>query len=103
MFYNAFVSAGFKKSFMTEIENQYCNCEICAPWYDVDTEIGTIRIGWRKRVINIDWSRVVNSDGILSLFKKEDTTKDKNMIHAWGIEKATEYLGVIRKYMEEQQ
>jgi hypothetical protein len=107
IFYDVFKEAGFAKAFLTELKNEYCNCDICAPWYNVETEFGTIKIGWRKSVISIDWSGLLwldllfNSDDIFSLFKGEDVTKYDNIIHACGSKKAVEYLGLIRLYAME--
>ncbi|MFA6437153.1 MAG: hypothetical protein WC242_03245 [Candidatus Paceibacterota bacterium] len=76
----------------------------------METEFGTIKIGWRKRVININWSDVAKkleergyenaSQKILALFESEDVTKDGSNIHAWGYEKAKGYLRQIRKYLK---
>ena len=91
-FQEIFAAAGFNKTEFTPIPNQYCPCEHCAPWFDVKTELGVIRIGWRKRVINIE----CNWNDLKQLFPNEDVTKEKNYIHAWGKEKAIEYLTKIK-------
>lgn len=79
--------------FVKEIPNGYCSRACCEhkKWLSVATKIGMVKIGWRKRVINIDWSetdvrRVISSD---------DVTKDNTMIHAWGTAKAKEYLAEL--------
>lgn len=103
-FKDIFEKAGFKDIRMASLPNEYCPCDHCAPWFNVNTEFGTIKIGWRKRVINIDWSLLEQTlkecgklpkKNILSLFKKEDVTKEETLIHAWGWEKAEEYLTKI--------
>lgn len=101
-FANMFVRAGFVNFTLKEVANQYCGCEQCAPWFEASTPIGTILIGWRKRVINIDWGgcfpdRLITGynkrhDSFLHLFDDEDVTKGAYHIHAWGTEKAIEYL-----------
>ena len=98
-FSEVFEKAGFKNIKMLPIPNGYCPCDSCAPWFEVTTDIakGNIAIGWRKRVINIDWSNLWYVADIPPLFKDEDVTKDENSIHAWGIEKAIEYLTKIRE------
>jgi len=66
------------------------------PWFVVQlAEYGKTKgelvIGWRKRVINIDWSRASLPDGT-TLFADEDVTKGPTMIHAWGKKPAIRYL-----------
>jgi len=58
------------------------------PWWVVDTADGKITIGWRKRVIAIDWS-FTNRRGEIT---KDDVTKSNSMVHAWATAKAVEYL-----------
>ena len=89
-----FEKAGFREVKMTEIPNQYYSCETCAPWFDVETKFGTIRIGWRKRVIAISWG-MSSMGNLLYLFKDEDVTKKETEIHAWGWDKAEDYLSRI--------
>jgi hypothetical protein len=97
-FRKIFENAGFQTVEMEGIPNKYCPCERCAPWFNVRTEFGTIVIGWRKRVINIDWTGVKPKRGkLISLFKDEDVTKGDGGIHAWGWEKAQDYLTRIRE------
>lgn len=77
-----------------KVPNEYCRCEICAPWFVVETSLTPVTygltIGWRKRVINI---RLVHPHiNFVELFPKEDVTKDRDCIHAWGYAKAEEYL-----------
>ncbi|NUP13827.1 MAG: hypothetical protein HOW73_47940 [Polyangiaceae bacterium] len=77
---------------------------LCTPW-------GDVKIGWRKRVINIDWTDMVERAGAgleyedrarvrsvfdgNELFKDDQTTKDATHVHAWGNAKAVEYLRAI--------
>lgn len=64
------------------------------PWFLVHTPYGPIKIGWRKRVISIHWDKaegLADKDGN-KLFADEGTTKGEQMIHAWGKDKAIEYL-----------
>ena len=97
-FKRIFKKAGFKDIKLLSTPNQYCSCDNCASWYNVHTPYGKILIGWRKRVIDIDWS----SWGVdfNYLFKKEDVTKSKSNIHAWGEKKAIEYLSIILKEID---
>jgi hypothetical protein len=65
-----------------------------APWFMVETDLGPVKIGYRRRVISIEWPHaegLKDVDGE-ELFKDEGVTKDHSLIHAWGKEKAVEYL-----------
>ena len=89
-FEEIFAGADMKPVTLNEIPNGYCPCEVCAPWFVATFPFGDIKIGWRKRVINIDWSST--GKDLEHLFKEEDVTKDPHYIHAWGAQKASEYL-----------
>lgn len=65
------------------------------PWLKVATYKGTIIIGWRRRVISIDWSNSNIKEAANDLFPAEDVTKDNRLIHAWGYDKAKEYLAKL--------
>ena len=89
---------GERRIFVTEIPNEYCNCYHCkltSPWFLVVTGKGAIKIGWRKRVINIDWSASEVTKKADELFPDENVTKDFKSIHAWGYDKAKEYIDKI--------
>lgn len=85
--------------FSKEIPNEYYGenspYSFNFPWFLVTTSVGPIKIGWRKRVISIDWSQTIVPKTAEELFKEEDTTKDGKLIHAWTYAKAKEYLKVI--------
>jgi hypothetical protein len=83
--------------FVEEIQNGYCNRWCCRhlPWFVVTTRIGRITIGWRKRVISIDWKGSLVTQTAGELFPGEDVTKAGQSIHAWGYEKAKQYLDSI--------
>lgn len=51
------------------------------------TPLGNITIGWRKRVISIDWS-----DTKIEMLISDDVTKEKFMCHAWSYAKAVDYM-----------
>ena len=84
---------GNEPIYVKPIPNGYCSRACCEhlPWFLVTTKIGVIKIGWRKRVINIDWSETE----VRKIISDDDVTKDETMIHAWAYEKAAEYLGVL--------
>jgi hypothetical protein len=84
--------------FVEEISNGYCNGPCCSrkPWFIITTPTkGRIKIGWRKSVISIDWSDSVINETADEIFPAEDTTKDGRLIHAWGYEKAAEYIRLL--------
>ncbi len=47
-----------------------------------------VQIGWRKRVINIDWT----DTPIRKVLTEDDVTKSESMVHAYSTMKALEYL-----------
>ena len=65
------------------------------PWFKVTTVYGIFIIGWRKRVIQIDWSGVPGSKEAKDLFATEEVTKSDRYIHAWDYAKAAEYIHTI--------
>lgn len=80
------------------LPNGYCNRDCCShiPWFLFHTIDGDIIMGWRKRVISIEWQENYKSFDMNKLFGTEDVTKwengGKRGIHAWGNDKAYEYL-----------
>jgi hypothetical protein len=75
---------------MEEIPNEYSTqpWAVNTPWYLVTTSKGRIKVGWRKRVIQIDWSDApIDKDGE-KLFIAEDVTKGTSFIHAWDYDRA---------------
>lgn len=85
---------GDRRIYVEDLPNGYCNQYCCKhlPWFDVTTAKGRIKIGWRKRVIYIDWEKSIIEDDADTIFPNESVTKDGKMIHAWGLEKAKEYI-----------
>ncbi|HBA71762.1 MAG TPA: hypothetical protein DCZ63_06090 [Geobacter sp.] len=83
--------------YVEERPNGYCKDWCCRhlPWFVVTTKIGRFTIGWRKRVINIDWSDTTCKLAGSEIFAGEDTTIGFRFIHAWGLDKATEYVSKI--------
>lgn len=95
------------------LPNGYCNQDCCShiPWFKFHTPDGDIVIGWRKRVISIEWQENFKPFD-MAIFNGECVTKwadkfydlpknvkpgnlptaGKRGIHAWGREKAIEYL-----------
>ena len=98
-----FSLAGYTATELQRIENgywpdhpNYNDMRAKYPWYLVSTAEGQIRIGWRKRVIEIDWSKTSRRGEVTA----EDVTKSDRMVHAWNLSKALEYLTAIRRLPE---
>lgn len=68
------------------------------PWLLVQTVYGMIKIGWRKRVINIDWEHTECDLPIT----EDEVTKDRYMVHAWSYEKALHYLNTLADNLKKQ-
>lgn len=66
------------------------------PWWLVHTEYGMFRIGWRKRVISIDWHRTP----VRAVVTEDVVTKDNESVHAWNYAKAVEYLTEFKRIAE---
>lgn len=62
-----------------------------SPWWLVRIEQGCIVIGWRKRVISIDWS----DTDLRCVVTADEVTKDEHMVHAYSIEKTLEYMRAL--------
>ncbi len=93
-----FVLAGIAVTNVHELPNgywpeSYADLRKAHPWALMITEYGPIKIGWRKRVLNINWA----DTGIRTIITEDDTTKDEQMVHAWSYVKALEYLTDLRR------
>jgi hypothetical protein len=90
--------AGLKPERMWELANGYWPDspdydDVRTPWWLAQTSVGLIRIGWRKRVIEIDWSATGNEVSVTD----DDVTKWLTMVHAYSTAKAVEYLTKLRE------
>jgi hypothetical protein len=90
--------AGLKPERMWELANGYwpntpAYDDVRRPWWLAQTSVGLIQIGWRKRVLAIDWS----ATGIAIIVTTDEVTKDTTMVHAYSQEKAVEYLKKLRE------
>lgn len=103
-FLDVFQKAKMEVSSMTEIPNEYSNYDGYGPWYNVVFNVTggkiQVKIGWRKRVINIEIISSPYPIDFTRLFKDEGVTKGSSYIHAWGTDKCVEYLAKIREYFD---
>lgn len=86
-----FLLAGIEIKSLYKTENGYIT-DSAHPWWLVKTSAGLIHIGWRKRVISIDWA----DTPVRQVLSSDDVTKSESMIHAHGYASAVGYLGVWR-------
>lgn len=92
--------------YVEEIPNGYCNRGCCAfyPWFIVTTPKGRIKIGWRKRVIHLEWTDSAIKAMASEIFPKEEawagyeTTQFDRTIHAHGYEAAQKYIDRLMKF-----
>lgn len=80
--------------YVKPIENGYGE-RMDFPWFNVTTSKGVIKIGWRRRVINIDWSESDIKAKAEDLFPEEKVTKGDHHIHAWDYAKAKAYIDIL--------
>lgn len=102
-FEKAFKVAGIEVLNYWQIPNEYwpdsyIDVSSKNPWWLVQTPIGMITIGWRKRVINIDWANTP----LRTIITLDEVTKSETMVHAWSEEKMIEYLKTFGSYMPNQ-
>lgn len=97
-----FEMAGIEQTGIWELPNgywpdheDYAKDRRASPWWLVRTVHGNIKIGWRKRVIFIDWS----DTDIRAVITVDDVTKTDDMVHAWSYVKALEYLTNLGNYI----
>lgn len=80
-----------------ELPNQYLpsvyvTSRLQSPWWLVKTPYGLLKIGRRKRVWSLHW----DDTKLRNVITEDDTTKDRDMVHAWTEEKLLEYLKELR-------
>ena len=96
-----FLLAGIRVDAVDELANgywprtpDYLELRESSPWWLVTTEYGAIVIGWRKRVIDIDWSRTALREIVTS----DDVTKSETHVHAWNAHNALKYLCALKDH-----
>lgn len=96
-FQNAFTNAGLPAN-LAAVPNQYGSDRYNGPWFLASTHLGTFQVGWRKRVIDLDWSRIEKVRDVVesaALFTDQNVTKSSTNIHCWGYDVLTTYLKQI--------
>lgn len=70
------------------IPNGYCSEYCCRhlPWFRVTTRKGILELGWRKRVISLDWSATTIKQTGKELFPNRTMTLGDDYLHASGYE-----------------
>lgn len=92
--------AGFKLRTHHLLVNGYHNWsrEIWPPWYLFETDVGLIKVGWRKRVIHVGWE----STGVLWIRPVDpDITRTDVFFHAWSYAKLVEYGALLYAALKE--
>lgn len=97
-----FLLAGIEISSVYELPNdywpdvpEYADLRRESPWWLVRTSAGLVKIGWRKRVISVDWS----DTAIRQEVTPDDVTKNETLVHAYSYAKAVEYMTTFRRAM----
>lgn len=90
--------AGFEVRRVWELANDYWPAsprydEVRRPWWLFLTDIGPVRIGWRKHVLEIEWDACA-ARGVVT---EDDVTKGPAHVHAWSVENAITYLRELRR------
>jgi hypothetical protein len=92
-FKSALADAGFQFVKLASRPNGYMEHPTAPPWFEARTEIGKIVLGWRKRVVNVDWSDASKVD----LFPGCDDTHGSGYRHAWTRDSLVDVLGAVRR------
>jgi hypothetical protein len=83
--------------FVEAIPNAYCSRPCCEhlPWFVVTTKIGRFKIGWRKRVISIDYAETIVRTRAEDLFGDRTMTRFEMTVHASDLEDARAVISRI--------
>ena len=94
-----FLLSGIEATKLHKLENKYwpdayVEERACSPWWLAETQFGNIEVGWRKRVISINWESTRVEAKVLQE-AEEWITHGPYMVHAYGYAKAVEYLTLL--------
>lgn len=81
------------------VPNKYGSGEWRGPWFRaVDGPLAGLVLGWRKRVVSIDWSKCTFNVApeVFADVKASGDTVGDTYVHAWTLDKAAEYLRRLR-------
>lgn len=93
-----FMLAGIEVASCHELANKYWPDAYTQlreenPWALMVTSFGPVVIGWRKRVISINWA----DTKVRAVVTEDSVTKDETLVHAWTYAKALEYLTTLAR------
>lgn len=101
VFLQFFAAAGLPSEYAHEIPNEYWP-ETCvlkrlkSPWFRIHTTLGGFKVGWRKSVIELDWSDTCIRGKSREIFPDENVTRDDHYIHCDNWEFFGNYLKKLR-------
>jgi hypothetical protein len=75
----------------------YDEIRLSSPWWRLDTKLGPIVIGWRKRVLEINW---IGTPIRGHMTGPDDVTSITTYCHAWDYGHALIYLTNLRRALE---
>lgn len=93
-----FCLAGFKILHHWPIQNRYWTglVDNPHPWWLVRLKYGMVEIGFRKRVMSIDWTQTT----LRHVVTEDRVTKDDVGVHAYSVPDAIKYLTTLRLFAE---
>ena len=94
--------AGYPELRLTACPNEYGSASYRGPWFLFFYKGEFIRIGWRKRVIEIDWGRVASKqlrELLAKNFANVESTRTDTYVHANDAKEASKFLADIRGYL----
>lgn len=96
-FEKVFRAAGINLFGQIRTKNEYGSESWNGPWFIFDTEYGPIKVGWRKRVIAVDY-RFINRDYLVN----SDETRGPGYEHVEGYDKLESALRKFVNYLKQQ-
>lgn len=92
-------STVFEKYEIHAVKNEYGSESYNGYWFIISSPEGDIKIGWRKRVIQIEWLKNYKDFKFTAetIVSTKEFSENIRFIHAWTIEKAIKYLRKARE------
>lgn len=91
----AIESTEFIISGMIRTKNRYGSEIYNGPWWMVDTQYGLLRIGWRKRVIEISYEFIDRH-----YLPNTEETRGPGYEHVYGYEKLSQALNAFKNHLD---